>query len=125
MKIQQSSEDYLETILILENKTGYVRSVDIANELNYSKASVSRAMSILKSNDYIIIDNSGQIHLTQKGYDKANNVYERHRILTKFMADILKIDKVIAEQDACLIEHVISQTSFDKIKEFLATHHSK
>lgn len=119
MKIQESGEDYLETILILEKQKGYVRSIDIANELNYSKPSVCRAMGILKEAEYITMDRERQIHLTEEGRAKANEIYNRHKLLTRFFADILGVDQITAEQDACRIEHVISETSFQKINELL------
>lgn len=120
MQIHQSGEDYLETILILENKTGYVRSIDVANELGYTKASISRAMSILRKDNYITMDNSGQIHLTEKGLKKASQIYERHKIITEFLINVLDVEIKTAEEDACRIEHVISEMSFNKIKEFLS-----
>jgi len=119
MKIHESGEDYLETILIIEQQKGYVRSIDIANELNYSKPSVCRAMSILKEMDYITMDRERQIHLTDIGRVKANEVYNRHKMLTRFFADFLGVDHRIAEEDACRIEHVISECSFQKIVEQL------
>lgn len=119
MKIQESGEDYLETILILEKQKGYVRSIDIANELNYSKPSVCRAMGILKEAEYITMDRERQIHLTEEGRAKANEIYNRHKLLTRFFADILGVDQITAEQDACRIEHVISESSFQKINELL------
>jgi len=119
MEIRQSGEDYLEAILMLKNKNGYVRSIDIANKFGYSKASVSKAMSILRQNNYIVMDTSGQIHLTQKGYDKASSVYERHKLITKFLVMTLEVNEKIAEEDACRIEHVISQESFERLKKFV------
>lgn len=119
MKIHESGEDYLETILILESQKGYVRSIDIASERGFSKPSVSRAMNILKNADLITMDDEHQIHLTDKGRIKANQIYDRHRLITRFFIEILGVDSVTAEQDACRIEHVISQKTFDKIKEYL------
>jgi Mn-dependent DtxR family transcriptional regulator len=119
MKIHESGEDYLETILIIEQQKGNVRSIDIAHELNYSKPSVCRAMSILKEMDYITMDRERQIHLTELGRLKANEVYNRHKQLTRFLADFLGVDHRTAEEDACRIEHVISESSFQKIVEQL------
>ncbi len=122
MKIQESGENYLETILILQNKNGFVRSIDIANELNYTKASISRAMSILKNAEYITMDESNKILLTEKGLKKANEIYERHRIIKKYLILALDIDDDTADQDACRIEHIISEKSFDKMKEYVKRH---
>lgn len=119
MKIQESGENYLETILILQNKNGFVRSIDIANELNYTKASISRAMSILKNAEYITMDESNKILLTEKGLAKANEIYERHRTIKKYLMLALNIDDETADQDACRIEHIISEKSFDKMKEYV------
>ncbi len=118
MQIQESGEMYLETILILKNKNEYVRSIDIANHTGYSKPSVSRAMSILKSNEYILIDKEGYITLTPKGQQVAETIYDRHLVLTAFFTSI-GVDEDIATKDACRIEHVISEETFNKIKTFV------
>lgn len=122
MKIQESGENYLETILILKNRNGYVRSVDIANELSFTKASVSRAMSILRKAGLIVMEKSGNIVLTESGFARASAVYERHTVLSDFFRKVLGVDPETAVQDACRIEHVISQESFDKIKEYIKDH---
>lgn len=119
MPIYESGEDYLETILLLTKKSPFVRSIDIANELGYTKPSVSRAVGILKSNGYITVGNDGQILLTDLGKEKADGIYERHTVLTQFFEKILGVDKHIAEQDACRIEHIISETSYSKLKQFV------
>ena len=124
MKIQESGENYLETILILKNRNGYVRSVDIANELSFTKASVSRAMSILRKAGLIVMEKSGNIVLTESGFARASAVYERHTVLSDFFPKVLGVDPETAVQDACRIEHVISQESFDKIKEYIKDHGS-
>ncbi len=116
MKMQESGENYLETILILQNQKGFVRSIDIAKELNYTKASISRAMSILKKAGYIMVAENREILLTEKGSQKANEVYERHTLISKFLVDALGVDTDTADTDACRIEHIISQKSFDRIK---------
>ena len=85
MGIHESGENYLETILILQNKLGFVRSIDIANELDYTKPSISRAVSILKKADYITMQENGQILLTEKGLQKANEIYDRHKIITSYL----------------------------------------
>lgn len=122
MKIQESGENYLETILILKNKKGSVRSIDVANELDYTKASISRAMSILKRAGLITMEDSGCIHLTESGHQRANQIYERHRLIAEYLRKALQIEADTASADACRIEHVISQESFDRIKEWVETH---
>ena len=124
MKTNESAENYLETILILKNRNGYVRSVDIANELSFTKASVSRAMSILRKAGLIVMEKSGNIVLTESGFARASAVYERHTVLSDFFRKVLGVDPETAVQDACRIEHVISQESFDKIKEYIKDHGS-
>ena len=118
MKIQESGENYLETIYILTLQNGSVRSIDIANYLNFSKPSVSRAMGILKEAGYIIMEPSGNIVLTPKGRKKAGSVYERHTLIAKFLQMTLGVDSNIALQDSCRIEHVISDESFECIKKY-------
>ncbi len=113
----ESGENYLETILMLRQKQGYVRSIDVANQLGFTKPSVSRAMSILKNNGYITVENSGNIVFTEKGEQKANEIYERHLYITKFLQQTLGISEELAAQDACRIEHIISQETFSRIKE--------
>jgi Mn-dependent DtxR family transcriptional regulator len=119
VSIHESGENYLETILILQNKLGFVRSVDIANELDYTKPSISRAVSILKNADYITVEDSGQILLTQKGMTKATEIYERHRIISKFLIQSLGVSADTADQDACRIEHIISRETFSKMKKYI------
>lgn len=118
MKIQESGEMYLETILVLSKKLPQVRSLDVANELQYSKPSVSRAMSILKANNFIKIDDNGFITLTKKGSNLANKIYERHMILTELFVS-LGVEKEIAENDACRIEHDLSDETFNAIRNKL------
>lgn len=119
MSLLESGENYLETILILSKRNGSVRSIDIANEMDFTKASVSRAMSILKRDNYIIMEADGRILLTKEGLKKATEVYERHVILTRFITEILKVSPDIAEKDACRIEHIISPETFEGIKNQL------
>ncbi len=114
MQIHKSSEDYLETILMLKERNGMVRSIDIANELNYSKASVSIAMKKLRENQYIEVDPEGFITLTDSGYQIASNIYNRHLLLTQFFIRI-GVNPETAEQDACRIEHDLSQETFEKL----------
>lgn len=119
MKIYESGENYLETILLLSKKKGSVRSVDIANELEYTKPSVSRAMRILKEADLIVVEKNGNILLTEAGLNKAQKIYERHQIITQFLIEVLNVSIETAEKDACKIEHIISDETFNKIKEKL------
>ncbi len=122
MHLKESGENYLETILILKNKKGFVRSVDVATELGFSKPSISRAMGILKDNGYITIESSGNILFTPEGLLLAQNIYERHLLISEFLIKSLGIDSETAENDACRIEHVISDSTFQKIKEYLKKH---
>ncbi|MBE6685305.1 MAG: metal-dependent transcriptional regulator [Ruminococcaceae bacterium] len=117
MHIQESGEMYLETIHVLSKKNGSVRAIDISEYMGYSKPSVSRAMSILKSADYIEVDEHGYITLTDTGLEIANKMYERHTLLTEFLIRI-GVDKETAADDACKIEHHISEASFEAIKRF-------
>ena len=108
-------ENYLETIYILQQKTGYVRAIDIATELGFSKPSVSRAMSLLRENGYVIMDDDGLLHLTDTGYEIASRIYERHQLLTTWLTR-LGVDPKVAAEDACKIEHDLSVESFEAIK---------
>ena len=116
MKIQESAENYLEAILIVQQRNGYVRSIDIAAELNFSKASVSVAMKNLRENDYISIDDGGMISLMPKGKEIAEKIYERHTLLTEWLIR-LGVSPNIAAEDACRMEHVVSEESFTAIKK--------
>lgn len=113
----ESSEDYLERILMLQKKIGRVRSIDIVEAMNFSRASVSVAMKKLKENNYIEIDNDGYITLTSKGRNVASSVFERHELISDFL-QFIGVDKKIALEDACKIEHDLSQDSFLALKEF-------
>jgi len=117
MPIQESGEMYLETILILTKRGGPVRSLDVANEMGYSKPSISRAMGILKNDGYIEIDESGYITLTTEGKKIAKTIYERHVVISELLIS-LGVDKKTAEEDACRIEHVISPKTFRALKKF-------
>ena len=118
MKIQESGENYLETILILQNENGCVRSIDVANQLDFTKASVSRAMSILKEAGYITMEQNGNLVLTEAGNKKANAVFERHTLIAQFLEMTLGVSSDIALQDSCRIEHIISEESFERIKQY-------
>ena len=122
MIIQESGEMYLETILVLSREKECVRSVDIARKLGYSKPSVTRAMKNLKEDGYIDIDSFGYITLEDKGREVADRIYERHMILTKCLVS-LGIDPQIAEEDACRIEHIISDETFRRIREYTDSIH--
>ncbi len=119
MRTHESGEDYLETILLLYRKQGYVRSTDIANAMNYTKASISRAVKILKDDDYIYLDPNKMIFLTEKGEKKALEIYERHEVIAEFLVRVLQVDDETADQDACRIEHVISDSTFQGIKRLV------
>ena len=119
MKIQESAENYLETILLLQQRKGSVRSIDIANELEFSKPSVSVAMKNLRQGGYIEVDGSGQIHLLPPGLAIAEAVLEKHRLMTQFLIG-LGVSPEVAAEDACRIEHVLSDESFEAIK-----HHAR
>ncbi len=120
MKIQESGENYLETILILEKEKGNVRSIDVANRLEFSKASISRAMGILREAGYLTIDDAGNLLLTEAGRKRAGQVYERHCLIKKFFIEALEVSEETAEKDACRIEHVISDETFEQMKLWLA-----
>ena len=119
MAIKESGEDYLETILILQERTGHVRSIDIASELGFSKPSVSRAMGILKYNGFITVEPDGQIVLTKLGYLRAREVYDRHLLITKFLHEVLGVSEKNTNEDACKIEHVISYETYEKLSVFV------
>ena len=118
MKIQESAENYLETILVLKKKNGVVRSIDIANDLGVSKPSVSVAMKNLREKNHITVTKEGFIYLTDTGRQIAEMIYERHRFITAFLTS-LGVDEKVAAEDACRIEHVISEESFAALKEHI------
>lgn len=119
MKIQESGENYLETILLLEMRNGTVRSVDIANELGYSKPSVTRAMGVLKKAGLVEQESYGTIHLTDAGRKRANEIYNRHILIKEFLMTILSLDAITAETDACRIEHIVSDVTIQRMREVL------
>lgn len=121
MSLKESGEMYLETIFLLSKEKKAVRSIDIAEEMNYSKPSVSRAVGILKSEKYISVDNDGYITLTKTGAEVAERIYERHTILTKLFT-ALGVDEKTASEDACRIEHVISDKTFLAVKNHFEEH---
>ena len=119
MKIQESAENYLETILIIHNRQGNVRSIDIANELGFSKPSVSVAMKNLRTNGYIDVDKEGFITLLDKGREIADKIYERHTLLSTWLVR-MGVSPEVAAEDACRIEHVISAETFERLKEHVS-----
>ena len=121
MTLLESGEMYLETILVLSQQKDHVRSIDVAEYMQFSKPSVSRAVGILKNGGYIEIDSFGYISLTDSGREAAERIYERHRILSEILMR-LGVDEKTATEDACKMEHYISDTSFAAIKEHLQTH---
>ena len=118
MALQESGEMYLETILILSRRNGYVRSVDISEHMGYSKPSVSRAMGLLRSGNYITVDDDGFIALTEEGLAVAEKIYNRHNLLTRMLIGI-GVDPETAAADACKMEHVISDRTYEAIKQHL------
>ena len=119
MAIHESGEDYLEAILMIKERNGNVRSIDVAHELSFSKPSVSVAMKNLKANNYITVDEKGYINLTETGQEIADKIYERHTFLTNWLTSI-GVDPEVAAEDACKMEHAISSESFTAIKKFIA-----
>ena len=119
MVIHESAEDYLETILMLSKKLPVVRSIDIANEMGYKKSSVSIAMKNLREAEHIRVTKEGYIYLTDSGKEIAEMIYERHQILSSWLIK-LGVDKKVAEEDACRIEHDISKESFNAIKKAIS-----
>lgn len=118
MKIQESAENYLETIYILKRRNGVVRSIDIVNELDFAKPSVSVAMKNLRENGYVEMDANGYLSLTPKGNQIAETMYERHTLLTDWLI-FLGVEPKTAAEDACRVEHVISAQSFQAIKKHI------
>lgn len=118
MKLHASGEDYLEAVLILQKQKGEsaVRSIDLARHMGFSKPSISHAVGVLRDGRFLVMDKDGFLHLTERGREVAEKIYERHRFLTEQLI-AAGVDEVIAEQDACRIEHAISDTSFRKLKE--------
>ncbi len=118
MTIRESAENYLETILMLSEKLPVVRSVDIATELNFKKSSISVAMKNLREDGYITVTKEGYIYLTEKGKEIAESMYERHKLLSSWLIS-LGVSEATATEDACGIEHHLSDESFEAIKRFL------
>lgn len=119
MSVHESGEMYLEAILVLTKKTGFVRSIDVSEYLGYSKPSVSRAMGLLRQGEYIVVESDGAITLTEKGQEIAEKIYERHTLLTDLLVR-MGVSQETAAADACKLEHAISDESFRAIKQFAA-----
>lgn len=118
-KIRSSGEDYLETILEIEKSNGRVRSIDVANKLGVSRPSVNKAINNLKEEGMLKQEYYGDIMLTEEGRQRALAIKQRHTLIKKFLVDILGVDEKIAEEDACKMEHVVSQTTILKLNEFV------
>lgn len=125
MKIQESGENYLEAILLLEDEKHRVRAVDIANALGVSKPSVTRAMGVLKKAGYIVQESYGDISLTEEGRRRARDVLNRHRLIQEFLMLSVGVDVETADQDACRIEHVISEETAEGMRRYVAGHRGK
>lgn len=121
MHLAESGEMYLETIYLLSQRNEYVISRDLADEMHFSKPSISRAVGLLKDNGYLTVDGNGHLYLTESGLSIATKIYERHTILTKLFV-MLGVDEKVAVEDACKIEHDISDETFEAIKRHLAEH---
>lgn len=121
MKLQESGEDYLESILKIERQKGAVRSIDIANDLKVTKPSVSRAIHILEERGFITINESSHLILSEEGRAIAEKIYERHVLFTQFLIKI-GVDEEVAAEDACRMEHTLSDESFSALKTFIETH---
>jgi len=118
MHIQESGEMYLETILVLSRQNPYVRAIDVGEHMGYSKPSVSRAIGLLKNGGYVVSDSEGHLSLTDEGLELAEKIYARHNLLTKFF-EKLGVSADVASEDACKIEHVISDESIEAIEKFV------
>ena len=118
LKIQESAENYLEAILVLKQEKGQIRSIDIVRHLDFTKPSVSRAVNLLKNNGYITVDKEGWIELTDTGMEIAHKVYERHSFVSAWLTAI-GVPADVAAEDACRIEHALSDITFEKVKEFV------
>ena len=124
MSLKESGEMYLESIYILHKSKPSVRSIDVAEHMNFSRASVSRGMSLLKNQDFISVDKDGYISLTEKGAQAAEKIYERHTVISQMLTEI-GVDEKTAAEDACRIEHVISDETFEAIKRHAEKYSAK
>lgn len=119
MRLQESGEMYIETIYVLSQQQSVVRAIDVGEHMGFSKPSVSRALGLLKNGGYVVADKDGHLSLTERGLEVASKMYERHTLLTRFLVS-LGVDEAVATEDACRIEHVISDESFEAIKKHAA-----
>ena len=124
MSLKESGEMYLESVYILHKSKPSVRSIDVAEHMNFSRASVSRGMSLLKNQDFISVDKDGYISLTEKGAQAAEKIYERHTVISQMLTEI-GVDEKTAAEDACRIEHVISDETFEAIKRHAEKYSAK
>ncbi len=124
-EIYESGEDYLETILRLTKRLGQVKSIDVANEMFYSKPSISRAMKILQEKGLIYMDDKKYIHLTENGQQKAEQVYKRHLLIKEALIKLLHVSEEVAESDACRVEHIISEETLERLKEKLQAYNEQ
>lgn len=124
MAMQESGEMYLETIYVLSRRSGSVRSIDVAEEMGYSKPSVSRAVGLLRNAGLLLMDETGSLKLTEAGEEKAKRIYERHTVLSRLLMN-LGVDEATATEDACRIEHYISDRSFEAIKAHMRQYGAK
>ncbi len=124
MRILESSEDYLEAMLMMKEQHGYIRSIDIAAELGVTKPSVSYATKRLRENGYITMDKEGLITLTEKGLEVANRIYDRHKTLTRYFIS-LGVDEETAREDACKVEHDLSQQTYDALRRHAEKYHNQ
>lgn len=124
MPMQESGEMYLETIYVLSQKSSQVRAIDVGEHMGFSKPSVSRALGLLKDEGLVFTDDRGFVNLTEEGEKKASGIYERHQVLTKLLMDI-GVDEETATEDACRIEHYISEKTFDAIKAHMKKYGTK
>ena len=120
MKLHSSGEDYLEAVLMLQQKHGMVRSIDLARHMGYSKPSISHAVGVLRGGGFLTVDQDGFLHLTDVGHEVAEKIYERHQFFTQWLIGA-GIDPETAEQDACRMEHGISQKSFELLRNAYST----
>lgn len=118
MSLGESLEDYLETLLILNNENGKIRCVNVAKRMKVSKPSVNKAMNVLKEKGLVLQETYGDIHFTPEGKEVAEKVYQRHTTILRFLVDVLGVKEETAEIEACHIEHVISEDTFQKIRDF-------
>ncbi len=121
MKIHESAEDYLEAILMIRQEKGSVRSIDVAHKLNFSKPSVSRAVSLLRENGYITMQRDGLLELTDAGRKIAETIYERHILISNWLIS-MGVPEDVAAEDACRMEHDVSPVTFEKLKEYITAH---